>query len=354
MSLPKVPEAAASAYAAATELTARVDAAIFDRDDTAELLGGNPVAVAAANHHHHHLFMSTVLRLNNPELLRETLHWAYRAYRGRGFRPEYFEHELRAWRDAVDELLATTDAEPIRAWYDWMLAEHPRHVEAAYGEVDAPPAPALDAGAGAFLEAALKGELQVANRVVGDAVARGGLARAYLDVITPAMVEVGRLWETGAITVAHEHLVTTVANRALANTYELVTRREPGPVTCVVTAAPNEVHELGARMVSDLLRVAGYRSLYLGANTPADAVVALLAERDAALLAVSVAMPFHLLAVAELIAAVRADPRTRATKILVGGNSLQASPDTWQALGADGSGCTAQDAVDRAGRLLNA
>jgi len=102
----------------------------------------------------------------------------------------------------------------------------------------------------------------------------------YQRVIAPAMHEIGRLWQRGALTVADEHLATALTNRVLA------ALRRPsgeGPVDAdgagvkrgraLLAAIEGERHALGLRMAADVLEDAGYESLYLGADVPTDALL---------------------------------------------------------------------------------
>jgi methanogenic corrinoid protein MtbC1 len=119
----------------------------------------------------------------------------------------------------------------------------------------------------------------------------------------------------------------------------------------VATSAQGNLHELGIRMVSDLFELEGWDTHYLGASTPHDAVVAAVADTAAHLLLVSATMDDHIDAVRELIAAVRADPRTRDVPVMVGGppfTGLEAA-----VVGADAVALDADDGTTRARRLVD-
>jgi methanogenic corrinoid protein MtbC1 len=104
-------------------------------------------------------------------------------------------------------------------------------------------------------------------------------------------------------------------------------------------------------MVADFFEMEGWDTYYLGANTPANAVVGSLAEHKADLLAVSATMTFHVSAVRELIARVRTAVATREVRVLVGGYPFNVSSELWRQVGADGCARDAQEAVAVAGRL---
>jgi methanogenic corrinoid protein MtbC1 len=62
-------------------------------------------------------------------------------------------------------------------------------------------------------------------------------------------------------------------------------------------------------------------------------------------------MSYHLRAVTDLIAAVRASDVGERVKILVGGYPFNLVPDLWQLVGADACARDAQDALAVAARL---
>ena len=106
-------------------------------------------------------------------------------------------------------------------------------------------------------------------------------------------------------------------------------------------------------MVADLLELAGWDTIYLGGNVPISDVVQVLVEHRADLLAASATMTYHLPAVIDLIAAVRAEPACAGVKVMVGGRLFHAESGLWQRVGADGHAADADEACHLADRLMN-
>jgi MerR family transcriptional regulator, light-induced transcriptional regulator len=98
-------------------------------------------------------------------------------------------------------------------------------------------------------------------------------------IIEPAMVRIGELWQSGAISVADEHLATTISDRVLIRLDDALTTAAPGSRERVVLAAPQgQHHVLGMRMVADVLEGAGYDVLFLGADVPLEALCGFVIE----------------------------------------------------------------------------
>ncbi len=353
--LPAVPARAAEDYSRkAGALAERVNAAMESRADLAVLIGRNAVELMRADHENHAAFMANVLRLNAFELHARTCVWSYRACRGHGFSYDYFPIAFDCWRRAVESELAPGQAEPIAGIYRWMIDRHAMFIAAA-GEAPSSE-PSLDprwAQARRLLLARLLEGDSAEALLLGRSIVQkeADLEGFFLEVLQPVMKEIGSRWERGQTSVAEEHLASAVAGRMITVLYTDFVVQKSSRGTIVVTSAPNEFHELGAWMVSDLLELDGWRVKYLGANTPTQDLIALLARERPAALCVSVTMSFNLERARALISAVRARPELNSVRIVVGGLPFQEQPDLGQAIGADETFLDAREGVRRLRRL---
>jgi MerR family transcriptional regulator, light-induced transcriptional regulator len=187
-----------------------------------------------------------------------------------------------------------------------------------------------------YLECLLAPDARAARQLIDDALTAGITASSlYLQVIAPAMHEVGRLWETSQVTVAEEHLATQITQVVMAGLGLHVYGGEPvgaGRVA-VVSPSPGELHSLGGQMVADFLEAQGWVSLHLGPDTPAHELVSLVHERDAEVVALSTALPGHLLPVTRVCQLLRQLPRP--PFIVAGGRAYGGDPARALAIGAD-------------------
>lgn len=205
-----------------------------------------------------------------------------------------------------------------------------------------------------YLATLLEARRHEAARMILQAVEAGALTipELYLGVFEPMLHEVGRLWQHNELTVAEEHFVSAATQLVMSQLYPWIfaaARRE----TTMVAACPGaEFHEIGLRMVADLFEIAGWDTYYLGANVPAESIIAAVRERRARLLALSAALDEHVPNVIEAIARLRADPSLAAVRVLVGGNAFRGDPELWRSIGADGYAGDAAAAVALADALV--
>ena len=350
--LPLVPAHAAALYAASNKTMADlVNGNLQGRQDVSRLIGNSPLDVMFANHANHAAFMSNVFSLGQHELLARTLPWVYRAYRGRGFSYDYFPVELEAWVRAVEACLPPEQTGQIRAIYSFMLARHPDVVllasEEKGSEAESSPAtPEPWAGMRErYVAALVAGDSAAALEVARPITTPEDLEHFFLQVIQPAMYAVGDRWEAGGLSVAQEHLASAITSRVVASLSTARNVMKPWRGRAVVSAAPNEFHELGAWMISDLLEADGWEVSYLGANTPQEDLVELIRSRQPAVVALSVTMPFNLDRAKAIIAAVKQQPGSSPIRIIVGGRIFNTQEGLWKAVGADAWAENAHDAV---------
>ena len=163
----------------------------------------------------------------------------------------------------------------------------------------------------AYLDALMARDVGAARAVV-DAALSGGLAvpEIYLEVLQPALYEIGRSWAVGDFSVADEHSATAVTQSVLGMLGPRMRAAPKDGRLAVVTGSPEERHALGVQMVADFLEGDGWEVLNLGASTPARDLARMADAERPDVVALSTATPAGLPGAAEAVQALRAlDPR---------------------------------------------
>jgi methanogenic corrinoid protein MtbC1 len=353
--LPPVTLSAALAYQEKNaEMCAQVDGIMLEQADILPLIGFSPLEIMKSNHRHHVQFMATVFRLNAFRLLPKVVVWVYRSYHSHGFSYEYFPRELSAWQTAVSSHLETSAASEVHRIYQWLIEHHCEFCELADSVSYATFAPD-SADPQIEMEILLRNMLDNNYRACLELAATSihspeDLARFYQEVMTPALYEIGRLWEEGEISAVQEHLATAISMRIMSAMYGGFVLHESSKGKAVITAAPNEYHEVGARMVSDQLEMSGWQVDYLGANSPATDLLALLRQEPPFLLGFSIVVPFNIEAVRRIIEEIRADRLLKDIKVMVGGPVFALEPELCQKINADGFATSGGQAIELAGQ----
>jgi MerR family transcriptional regulator, light-induced transcriptional regulator len=142
--------------------------------------------------------------------------------------------------------------------------------------------------------------------VVDEAVASGApLPEIYVHLIQRAQYELGRLWQDNTISIGQEHSGTAISQLALTHLYTRLPRAEKIGKTVLIACVESELHDLGARMVSDAFEMHGYDVIYLGANVPTDTLVDTILDVKPDVVGLSVTMSFNVTAMYEVVRRVR-------------------------------------------------
>jgi methanogenic corrinoid protein MtbC1 len=99
-------------------------------------------------------------------------------------------------------------------------------------------------------------------------------------VIAPALASVGEKWHGGTVSIAKEHLATSIAMRLIGRMGPRFARKGRSKGVVIVTTPPGERHTIPSLMVSDLLRGAGFDVLDLGADVPVDTLPGIIETTD--------------------------------------------------------------------------
>ncbi|MBI4935663.1 MAG: cobalamin B12-binding domain-containing protein [Actinobacteria bacterium] len=178
--------------------------------------------------------------------------------------------------------------------------------------------------------------------VVEAALAAGAeLDEIYLDVISPAMRNIGERWESGELDIAVEHRASGIALRLIGRLGPRFARRGRTRGTVLLGTPQGERHSLPVAMLADLLRGDGWEVSDIGADLPVESFVrAAVDAHDLVAVGVSVTSADNLPAAAEVLNALRA--AVGDVYVAVGGAAVVDEAHA-VALGAQGWASSAQE-----------
>lgn len=126
-----------------------------------------------------------------------------------------------------------------------------------------------DAHLHALQLAMLDFDQELFEKVLDQSIVRLGTERAFSEVVAAFIRNLGLLWQTDAITVAHEHFVTNLIKQKLfASIDRLAVTPEAGAPFNLLFLPATEMHEIALLYLHYLLRKKGERSIFLGQDVP--------------------------------------------------------------------------------------
>ncbi len=291
-----------------------------------------------------------------PALFTEQWAWAKSAYQARGVTTEDLEWMLEAMQRVLERELPSSAQAEIRPYLDGareaLARAQPAMAASGAGTCRGHQRLAME-----YLCALLEGDRERAKGLILGAIDATRLAPvdALLVVLPEAQREIGKLWHQNESTIAEEHFVTATTQGLISQIGARLPRKT-GPERhgrCVLIAAvEGNHHDLGLRIMTELMEADGWRAILLGIDLPPDEIADASAYFDADLVALSAMLTSHVPALLETVRAIRERASIPARpKILVGGGVVPAIRDFHREVDADAAVTSIADALST-GRSL--
>lgn len=102
------------------------------------------------------------------------------------------------------------------------------------------------------------------------------------EVFMPFLAELGTLWQTDTISIAHEHFISTlIKQKILLNIEKIQNQKESKETKTFVLFLPmNEIHDIGLLFTQYELVSRGYHCIYLGPSVPIKSLQSILNYYD--------------------------------------------------------------------------
>ncbi len=176
---------------------------------------------------------------------------------------------------------------------------------------------------GQYLAALLEGDRSQGLHIVSQLLEEGVETEIlYTNLFQRSLYRIGELWEQNRISVAVEHLATAITEMLLATAYPtILSGRSSAGKRAIVSCSVNEYHQVGARMVADMMEAHGWDAWFLGANTPTEYLVQLIQEKRPDVLGLSLSIYFNMASLQKMIEVVRSHYPN--LDILLGGQAFR-------------------------------
>ena len=279
------------------------------------------------------LELATAIRVDEPAIFARRILWLRRALVARNAPEADLKTAIESIRNALqrelpENLIGTVD-KPIT------LA-----LAALEGEIESD-ATILDASTPhgrlglQYLTACLEARSRDAIDLVLAAVEQGeALEKVYTRVLLPAQREIGQLWHTGDVSVSEERLVSETTRSVMSI---IVHRHAPTARhdrTLVSASVSGNAHDIGLRASTDLFALAGWRTIFLGANVPSVEIAQTAQAFKANVALLNATLTTQINAMSDVIGRLR--QVSGGTKLLIGGHAFDDARELWKSLGADG------------------
>lgn len=175
-----------------------------------------------------------------------------------------------------------------------------------------------------FFNALVEGNKEKCTQIVQSLIdQRIDLKDIYIELFQTSLYRIGKLWDHNKMSIPEEHMATQIIESLISRFSPSLNRSMQKK--CVVTCIDKEFHEIGAKMVSNVFELEGWKTYYLGASVPTKEIVKFVKQIDPEIIALSWSLYLNLGRFLEVV-----DHLTRffpTKKIIVGGQALAENPD---------------------------
>ena len=120
---------------------------------------------------------------------------------------------------------------------------------------------------------------------------RHGALDFICDFAVPLLERIGNGWETGELSITHEHFASECLVSFLNEKWRQMNVRKTGP-NVIITTLPGEGYSLGILMCSSITSVTNSKIMYLGVDNPIDEIVDASKKYNPELIAMSISHKF--------------------------------------------------------------
>ena len=298
-------------------------------------------------------YLYTAYVLDDKKIMNTYAIWLYELMAGihkhrfsREQTKEYVIFHLDAIRRTIPEVVSLDKQRKLQE-----IIEEAQQSIRAYTPSDEPKKPSrYEAEIAEYMGCLFKKDTRKAIQLIRKFADEGiSLDDIYVEILSESMKRVGELWHTAEITVDTEHYCTSVTQMAMAQMYDLLFDGERKNKTILSVCPGMELHEMGARIVTDLFENHGWDSIFLGAAVPVDYILESVRENHPDLVTLSVSMPQHLMDCEKAVREIKQEFPD--IKIAVGGKAFESTNDIWKKWPVDIYSTDARELLERANTI---
>lgn len=287
------------------------------------------------------LYLAEAVASKSPALFRNYVEWTHDVCAARSGDARVVKERMAVLDEELRDRPHVPDAGTAAAF----VRDAIRHLDTR-GPASRSPLDGADQLAPKILGLLLRCRQSEAIDTIDAAAAEGmELLDIYLEVFQPLLREVGRLWQQREISVAQEHYCSAAIQLMMGRLSRAIFSTDRNGHALVAACVGNELHEIGMRMVADVLELSGWNTCFLGSNVPANDLIGMMKRNRADVLCLSVTLTIHLPELVAAISKVRQESSLRHVSIIVGGYPFNVDPGLWRRVGADGYAADASSVV---------
>ena len=198
-----------------------------------------------------------------------------------------------------------------------------------------------------YLECLLLGDRKACRKIVEETLQKGvPVNTVYLDMIWPIMNEIDHLSRYDRIKTTEEHMATRINRTIVDQLQNKLPKRPQRNKRAVICCSQDEIHELGAQMLTDLFESDGWEIRFLGGGLNNDDIYGYVNEYGPELLVIYGTCSKQAPQVRQLIDTIKSVNAWPNLRIMVSGGLFQRAEGLWEEIGADAFAANPAEALE--------
>lgn len=274
--------------------------------------------------YHNDIFYSSIL-IKNYELMVNFFVWKYSVYNSRGINLDCFLKEYEFWKESILNYLYPSHASEINVIYDYLIFNHQNFkIEALKAKnivLDKKYQSLFDE----LLRVLLSGERNQFYNLIKKSLEEfdNNIFIFVEKLINPLMYEIGQMWQLNKISVAKEHLSTSLVDETINDFIQnsFITNNS-NKLIAITSTVGNELHNLGIKIVGKFIETYGYSVKNMTSKISTKELINSIYDLKPSLVVLSVTLPSNIATLQEIVKDLKSNHNLFNGLVIVGGQGL--------------------------------
>lgn len=272
----------------------------------------------------HIYFMKEAIDTKNSQLILNQLIWEIKSYTKMGVKDEFFIKVLEYFILTLENRLENSYSELaaiykyILSIFNFLLNESKKKTiikkQNVYKDV-------IDELTSSMLEPSITKAILISNNFIKE---KSDIKLFWEEIILPVMYNIGNKWSNGEITVGQEHTATSICQRVMSMHYDKILSTCSPKKSVIVAISPKELHQVGARMLADILELNNINVHFLDSNLTAEKISTIIDNESIKDIIISTTLVSNIEATNKLISKLK-DKYSNKIRVYVGGQAYSSN-----------------------------
>lgn len=273
--------------------------------------------------YHNDVVYSSILT-NNYDLLKDFFIWKYSVYNSRNIDVDCFLKEYEFWQESILKHLYASHASEINMVYDYLIFNHEDLKIKAFNTKNIKINSKYKDLFEELLTCLLNGQKSEFYTLMKNDLTKfdNNIFLFIEELIDPLMYKVGQMWQLNKLSVAKEHLATSLIDEIINEFIKEIFLDDKNKPIVITSTVGDETHNLGIKIVGKFLESHGYNVKNLSSKISSQELINAIYDLKPELVVLSVTLSSNVATLQEIIKELKSDPNLFSGKIVIGGQGL--------------------------------